>query len=434
MPLDKLDLVNAEGLSPMEIAMFVWEFPPRLVGGLGTYAMEITQQLVRLGHDVTVFTMNNGSLLTRDVWSGVEVHRPETVNITEALPTQIVEDLKKRGPDLRFFSDIFAYNILAASKMVNELVKKEGRQFDIIVAHDWLSVTGGITAKLELKKPFSFHIHSTERGRAMGGGSQVVADLEYQGGQKSDIVVTVSHAIRDELVGLGFPEAKIRVCANGIDTRKYDPEKASPEEARKVRERYGIGEGENMILFIGRLTSIKGPDRLITAMPHVLRKIPKAKLVIVGLGDLQRYLSDLVAALKLEESVKLRLEFIPEEERILHYAASDICVFPSLYEPFGIVALEAMSMAKPVVVGAAGISGMRELIIPSGPDQCGFHVNQYDPQDIAWGIISTLSDPATSEKLGENGRKRAMEYYTWEAAAKHTLHIYEELLSNSTRR
>ena len=134
-----------------------------------------------------------------------------------------------------------------------------------------------------------------------------------------------------------------------------------------------------MILFVGRLVWIKGVDKLIRAMPQVLQKIPNAKLVVVGLGDMRDYLEGLVRNLHLEDVVKFRFEFIPEEERIAHYAACDVAAFPSLYEPFGIVTLEAMSMEKPVVVGAAGTSGMREIVSISGPDQCGFHINPNDP-------------------------------------------------------
>lgn len=415
----------------MEIAMFVWEFPPRLVGGLGTYASEITQQFVKMGHDVTVFTLNDGNLSTRDVWSGVEVHRPLIVDLLDAFPNFIMEDIKKRGPNVKFFSDIFAYNVLSTSKLVNELIKEEDRSFDIVVSHDWLSIISGVAAKKELKKPFVFHIHSTEKGRTLGGGSQIVSELEHQGGQSADVVVTVSSAMRDELVSQGFAENKIRVCGNGIDVQKYDPRKVSREDVDKIRKIYGIQENDPMILFIGRLFSIKGVDRLIMAMPSILRRAPNVKLVIVGLGEMQKHLTNLVSILNLKDSVKMKFEFISEEERILHYATSDVCVFPSLYEPFGIVCLEAMSMGKPVVVGGAGTSGMREIVVPSGSQQCGFHINQYDPEDIAWGIGCVLADKEAAKRLGENARNRVVEYYTWEKAAKDTLQIYNEVLNNS---
>ena len=112
---------------------------------------------------------------------------------------------------------------------------------------------------------------------------------------------------------------------------------------RRIREKYGIKDDEFMILFLGRLVRVKGVDKLIMAMPHIISKIPKAKLVIVGVGDLQEYLTNLTRMTKLDEYVKFCFDFIPEEERIQHYAACDIAVFPSHYEPFGIVALEAMA-------------------------------------------------------------------------------------------
>lgn len=414
----------------MEIAMFVWEFQPRIVGGLGTYASEIAPQYVKMGHDVTVFTLNGGKIPERDVWSGVEVYRPHTVDILNALPAFVIEDIRKRGADLKFFSDIYAYNALSAYKLVYELVKKEQRSFNIIVAHDWLSVMGGVTAKRELKKPFVFHLHSTEKGRNLGAGSQILRDLEREGGQAADSIVTVSSAMRDELIGLGFDEGKIQVCANGIDIQKYDPERVSKEDVEKTRQRYGMKPDEPMILFIGRLIPIKGVDKLILAMPKILQEYPKAKLVVVGIGDLQSHLTSLVKSLKIQDSVKFRFEFIPEEERILHYAACNLAVFPSLYEPFGIVCLEAMSMSKPVVVGAAGTTGMKDIVISNGPQQCGFHVNQFEPRDIAWGVSCALSDSDASRRFGENARRRVVEHYTWEKAAKNTIQVYENVLKN----
>jgi glycosyltransferase involved in cell wall biosynthesis len=126
-----------------------------------------------------------------------------------------------------------------------------------------------------------------------------------------------------------------------------------------------------MILFLGRLVGVKGIDKLIMSMPHILPKFPNAKLVIVGVGELQEYLQNLVKTIRLDEYVRFRFDFIPEEERILHYAACDVAVFPSFYEPFGIVALEAMAMEKPLWWGAAGVSGMREIVICCGEEQCG---------------------------------------------------------------
>jgi glycosyltransferase involved in cell wall biosynthesis len=412
------------------MAILVYEYPPKIVGGLGTYAAEITRKFVLLDNDVTVFTMNDdtGSLPTRELWRGIEIHRPIHIDISDSLPDVVAEDVKKWGRGLQLFAKLLMYNYLTASKLVNDLVRSEDFRYDIVIAHDWLSVIGGTAIKRELGLPFVFHVHSTEKGRTLGNGSDVIYNIELRGGQMADMIVTVSNAMRDELITLGFPAEKIRVIYNGVDPEKYSPQQVSKEKVHEIRQRYGLKEDDLMILFLGRLVWVKGVDKLIGAMPHVLQKIPNAKLVIVGLGEMRDYLEKMAQNLRLQDIVKFRFEFLPEEERIAHYAACDVAVFPSLYEPFGIVALEAMSMEKPVVVGASGVSGMREIVIPAGQDQCGFHVNPNDPPDIAWGIINALQDPERKNWLGQNGRKRVLQYFTWDLIAKKTVDAYKELL------
>jgi glycosyltransferase involved in cell wall biosynthesis len=162
-------------------------------------------------------------------------------------------------------------------------------------------------------------------------------------------------------------------------------------------------------------------------MPLILRENPKTKLVILGKGEEQKDIVGTANRFGIGDKVMYRFEFVPEEERILHYAASDVCVFPSIYEPFGIVSLEAMSMAKPIVVGARGVVGFREQVIPSGPDQNGVHVNGNDPSDIAWGVEQVLKDPDQAQIWGENGRKRVLQYFTWDKVAEHTVQIYQAI-------
>ncbi len=410
--------------------MLVYEYPPKIVGGLGTYAAEITRKFVLMDHDVTVFTMNDdqGSLPTREIWRGIEIHRPLHIDVSDSLPDVVADDVKKWGRGIQLFSKILVYNYLSASKIVNELIRKEGFKYDIVVAHDWLSVIAGVTIKKETGLPLVFHVHSTEKGRTLGNGSEVVSNIELRGAKAADVIITVSYAMKDELISLGFPKDKIEVCYNGVDPQKYNPENVKAEEIKKLREFYGLKEDDIMILFIGRLVGVKGVDKLVMAMPHVLSSHPKAKLVIVGVGDMQEYLKNLVNILKLQDVVRFNFNFVSEEERILHYAACDVTVFPSLYEPFGIVALEAMSMERPVVVGAAGVSGLREIVIPSGEDQCGYHVNGNNPADIAWGINNVLESEEKRRWLGKNGRKRVLNEFTWDKIAERTIAIYERVL------
>ena len=414
----------------MKIAVLVYEYPPKIVGGLGTYAAEITRKFVLTDHDVTVFTMNDdaGTLPTREIWRGIEIHRPLHLDVSDSLPDVIAEDIRKWGRGIHLFGKLLVYNYLTAAKLINELIKKEGMNFDIVVAHDWLSVMGGVTVKKESGLPLAFHVHSTEQGRTLGNGSSVVSNIEMRGGKVADLIVTVSYAMKDELIQLGFPREKIQVSHNGVDPQKYTPEGISAEQTAKIRESYGLKDTDFMILFLGRLVGVKGVDKLIMAMPHILAKYPNARLVIVGVGDLQEYLTNLVRTIRMDEYVKFRFDFISEEERILHYAACDVAAFPSLYEPFGIVALEAMSMEKPVVVGAAGVSGMREIVICCGEEQCGYHVDPNNPSDIAWGIMSALETPERRKWLGKNGRKRVLKDFTWTRIAEKTIQLYETVL------
>ena len=412
---------------PLKIGFFVWEYPPKLVGGLGTYAEYITREFVGLGHDVTVFTLNPGNLKTREVFKGVEIHRPMIADASNVFPMFVTEDLKRWGTNIRFFNDLFIYNILSATKLINQLIKKENCHFDIVCVHDWLSSISGVIVKNETKVPVVFHVHSTEFGRSGGQGSAVVSHLELATAEVADRIITVSQAMREDLARHGWPSSKISVVWNGVDPDRYDPAKCDEEDVGKLREKYGIKEDECMLLFLGRLTWVKGVRNLVQAMPLILEEYPKTKLVILGKGEQQGDITETARRLGIGDNVICNFEFVPEEERILHYAAADVCIFPSTYEPFGIVSLEAMSMAKPIVVGAHGVVGFREQVIASGSDQNGIHVNGEDAADIAWGVKQVLKDPEKARKWGQEGRKRVRRYFTWKKAAVQTLQIYQAL-------
>ena len=415
----------------MRIGFFVWEYPPAIVGGLGTYADYITREFVSMGNDVTVFTLNPGTLKTRQVQKGVEVHRPLIADASNFLPVFVVDDLKRWGTNIRLFNDILIYNTLSATKFVNSMIKKEGCKFDVVCVHDWLSSMAGLMIKNETKIPVVFHVHSTEWGRSGGPGSEVVSHLEWATSQEVDKIITVSHSMQEDLTRHGWPKSRISVVWNGVDPKRYDPKNCDAEEVNAVRRRYGISPDEKMILFIGRLTWVKGVTNLVQAMPTVLAEYPRTKLVILGKGEQQNDIVEAANRLGIGNKVICRFEFVPEEERILNYSAADLCIFPSTYEPFGIVSLEAMAMGKPLVVGAKGVVGFKEQVMSSGPEQNGVHVDGGNPGDIAWGIREILSDPDRAKQWGENGRKRVLKYFTWRKVAEQTLQIYESLQNSS---
>ncbi|MEM0481026.1 MAG: glycosyltransferase family 4 protein [Candidatus Aenigmatarchaeota archaeon] len=411
----------------MNIAFFCYEYYPLLVGGLGTYAIEVTRKFKEFGNEVSVFTLNDGNLKTYEIWNGIEIHRPMLVDVMDIFPYVVKEDLRRWSWHLKFFADIYTYNILSSTKFVNLLIKKEKRKFDIISFHDWLSAFAGIISKKNTNLPAVFHIHSVEEQRSLGSGSETIKEIEKLAAKHADKIITVSYSMKDFLISLGYPKEKIEVVYNGIDTEKYSLKNVNWKLVEELRKRYKI-ENQTVIFFIGRLTWIKGVYNLIRAMSYVVKDFPNVKLIMLGKGESFNDLLQLRQQLGLEKYIEIRSEWVSEEERIAHYALADLCVFPSINEPFGIVSLEAMSMEKPVVVGAKNVNGLKEQVIPSGENRCGVHVNGEDPQDIAWGIKVVLENLDEAKKWGKNGRKRVEENFKIEYTVKKTLEIYQSLL------
>ncbi len=407
----------------MKIAYFVPEYTPRIVGGLGTYAQYMCPALADLGHEVTIFALNDGTLKTQENIGGVDIYRPMTTNLPKGVLESVVpNDMHHWG-----IPEIVLYNIFSASKFI-DLIKIDGKQFDIIVVHDWLSGISGMIAGSNTELPLVFHLHSTERGRAMGNGSQRIASIEWKTGEAAQRIITVSFAMQEDLINQGFDPGKIRVCWNGVDIQKYDPKKVSDEERLDTRRKYQIEDDEKMLLFIGRLIPVKGAIELIESM--TMLKDPKVKLVILGQGGLEESVTNLISQLELKDKIKTCFEFVSEKERIRHLAACDIAIFPSKYEPFGIVALEAMAMEKPVIVGASGISGFREIVVSSGDYRTGAHVNGQNPADIfEWGLnpLLSLSQEELME-MGKRGRERVEKYFSWARIADQTAEIYAQTI------
>jgi glycosyltransferase involved in cell wall biosynthesis len=413
----------------MKIACFVDEFPPFFRGGLGTYATGICRQYLKSGHSVTVFSRNRGNDPVSDTWSGAAVYRPRLMKCSDIFsiihPAEIAT-WDENGQE--FFAETMLYNLLSAQELVNTQVHRDNRHFDLLVSHDWLAAPAGIIARQNLGLPFVFHFHSTEQGRNPAG-SPTIREIERLSATLADRIVTVSYAMRDELVSLGYPHEKISVIHNGVDESIYNATRFPPRQVEAFREKIGVGSSP-LIFFIGRLTWVKGADMLLLAMPRIIQEIPEAKLVMIGAGEMEEILRRMVRDLHLGEHVILHAGIVPEEERLRYYATADVCVFPSKYEPFGIVCTEAMSMGKPVVVGACGTSGFREQVVPGGDGICGYHINPYDPGDIATYVTDILKRPELAAAMGKNGRRRVEEHFTWHTAAEKTMEVYQGLVDS----
>ncbi len=396
----------------MRIHVFVDEFPPFLRGGLGTYAMEMTKKLARK-NNVCVFTRGNDKIPRFEWWHGAGVIRAPNIS-PDCYPSFLPPHVRmwdRNGQ--RFYAETLFYNLLSASLSI-QLGKTE--RPDVIAAHDWLSFPAGIISSGNVGAPLVAHFHSTEYGR-IATPSPAVCEIEKEGVNRAKTVITVSYAMKEEIEKY-YQAKNVEVVYNGVDVDKYSPDRFDREKVENFRRRFAR-EDEKIVLFLGRLTWVKGIDSLIRAMPEIERECGNVRLIVVGKGELEEEVSRLVRDLKLNAC--LRFEYVSEEERILHYLSSDVVVIPSRYEPFGIVCTEAMALEKPVVVGAKGTSGLREQVI-SG--ETGYHINPDDPHDIAVYTSILLNDDELRKKMGKKARKRVLENFTWDVCVEKTEEVY----------
>ncbi len=403
----------------MRIAYLSVEFPPRIFGGLGVYVDEISHEMVSIGESISVFTLGDGDLARYQDMNGVEVFRMNPVALRDGLDVFFSQETLSWGDGLRFLEDLISLNQLSAGCIM------DNGPFDLCVAQDWLGLLGGMAVQRE-GVPLIYHVHGLEVGRSDNPNPQIVA-LERRGGEVADGVITVSEAMKREMTRMGTPAEKISVCYHGVNADFFSPARVNPEDLALLRKRYGFSEDDIIILFVGRLEPVKGVRELFSVFPRVKACHDKARLLVVGRGSLEGYAAE-EAKRQGNGSVTLVTDFLDPMEKRLHYALADLCVFPSIYEPFGIVALEAAAMGKPAVVGAAGTSGLAEIVDnPAAERPTGVHVNARDPSDIAWGINLALEDPEKLASWGKNARKRAQEEFTWRKAAERTLAIYREI-------
>jgi glycosyltransferase involved in cell wall biosynthesis len=402
----------------MRIAYMSLEFPPRIFGGLGVYVDEISREMVSLGESISVFTLGDGTLKRYQDMNGVEVFRMYPVPIRDGLDIFFSSQTLAWGEGLRFLEDLISLNQLCAASVM------ENGPFQLCVAHDWLSLLGGMAVKRE-GLPMIYHVHGLEIGRTDTPNPQLVA-LEKKGADAADLVITVSEAMKQELVSLGVAAEKIRVCYHGVDAEFFNPDRADAKRLAELKEKYGFASDDIIVLFMGRLEPVKGVVQLFSAIAQVQAKHPRIKLLAVGKGSLESWAASEAKRLG---CVTLVTDFLDGEEKMLTYFLADLCVFPSIYEPFGIVALEAAAMGKAAVVGASGTSGLGEIVKNPGDERpTGVHVNARDPNDIAWGINVALEDMDRLKSWGENARARVLEEFTWQKAAERTLVIYKEVV------
>jgi glycosyltransferase involved in cell wall biosynthesis len=386
----------------MKIGTLSWEFPPRVVGGIARHCEGLAKAQVQQGHDVHLFTLDFPGSPEYEEMDGIKVYRAST---------------ELGHPN--FLTWVLLFNHFLSKKMADITEKVE---FDVMHVHDWLAAFSGITFKHYTKKPMILTVHSTEIGRAQGlhsADSFSINGIEWWATYEADRVIVCSHSMKDEICNhFNLPAKKVDVIPNAIDAAAYQ----IPVDRGDVRQRYGVGWGEKLVLCVGRLVPQKGIEYFIRAIPQIARQHPEAKYVIVGEGWSRDLLEAEARASGHADKIQFT-GFASDKEVINLMTSADVLVVPSIYEPFGIVALEGMATGVPVV--ASQVGGLAEVI---DHEKTGIFVYPRSPDSIAWGIGKVLSDPDHAKCLTKNAKEKLHKAYSWEAVAMKTVEVYKKVV------
>ena len=387
----------------MKILMLTWEYPPRVVGGISRVVHDLSHRLIKDGHEVTVVTYKEGDVEDFENDGGVKVYRVNNYMIN---PNNFIDWIMQLN-----------FNLVAKA---TEIINKEG-PFDVIHAHDWLVTYAAKTLKDSYKIPIIATIHATESGRNSGIHDEVqryINDTEWLLTYEATEVIVNSNYMKNELQRLfGLPYEKINVVPNGVNLNLYN----GVEKDYDFRRQYAA-DNEKIILYVGRLVYEKGIQNLIAAMPKILNGYHDSKLVIAGRGGMIDELRDEVRRLGIENKVYFT-GYLSLDKVTKMYKCADVAVFPSTYEPFGVVALEGMLSGTPVVVSDVG--GLNEIVDHRVNGMKSYAGN---PNSIADSILELLFNPGLCEEVAKNAKAKVKTQYNWNKIAQDTHFIYQKAI------
>lgn len=393
----------------MRIVMLSWEYPPKIVGGIARHVEEISWALAKSGVEVHVVTCEFPGAPDEEVFNDVFIHR-----VTPYQPTDnFVHWVHQLNAAMRDRAEALLREWSAGYKK---------RELILLHAHDWLAYFAGRELKHQFKLPLVATIHATEFGRNHGihdDGQRYIHSIEWQLVYEAWRVIVCSSFMKGEVgYALSAPDDKVDIIPNGVHSEKFQFEFPADETAA-FRAQFAAPE-EKLILFVGRLVREKGVEVLIEALPKVRAGYHDAKLVIVG-GGYRDHLVQLAEACGVARHIYFT-GFLADESLLKLYKVIDVACFPSLYEPFGIVALEAMAAGVPVVVSDAG--GFYEMV---EPDRTGTVTWAGNRESLAWGLLRVLHDPDHARWMAEQAAKRVAADFNWKRIAAMTRSVYERV-------
>ena len=388
----------------MKILALAWEFPPRIVGGIARHVAELYPEIAKLGYEIHLLTVEFGSAPKYEVIEGIHLYRCHVAH----------------GND--FFHWVVNMN-QSMGKRGGEILAKHN-DFQLIHAHDWLVGDAAVSLKYHFKIPLVATIHATEYGRYNGihnAKQQYINGKEKLLAHEAWRIIVCSQYMRQEIQRVfKSPADKIDVVYNGIRPEKKHHDR---EFDRAGFRRRFANDTEKIVYYVGRMTYEKGIFVLLNAAPQILEAMGgKVKFVIIGGGN-TNYLKRQAFNLGITQKCYFT-GFMSDRDLDKFQTIADCAVFPSLYEPFGIVALESFAARVPVVVSNTG--GLPEVV---SHDETGVVTLANDPDSLTWGVLKVLKHPDYCQYLVKNAYKCLSERFNWVNLAQQTIKIYTRVVN-----
>jgi glycogen(starch) synthase len=388
----------------MRVLVLSWEYPPVVEGGLARHVRKLSEALVALGVEVHVLTRGDRTLELEDLREGVVVHRvreaprPRELNRFVAWVEHMNADMLAAGVEL-------------------------GDRFepDLVAGHDWLVAVAGAHLADRFRSPLVMTIHATEYGRHQGWVAEHpqswIHGIERWITHRADRVIACSHYMHGHVADVfGLQENRIAVIPNGIDPVDLQP----VEDLTALRARFARPD-EKLVLLVGRLVYEKGFQLALEALSPILQRLAGVRFLVAGSGTYEHQLKVQAQSAGLSEH-GVFLGWIGDD--VLHslYRIADLCVVPSIYEPFGLVALEAMASGCPCIVADTG--GLRE-VVPAG-GRVGLRFNGGDADHLGVMIERLLTDQPLRDRLVAEASEHVLRF-DWSDVARQTLALYGRL-------
>lgn len=387
----------------MRILILSWEYPPLIEGGLARHVRKLAENLVGLGVEVHVLTRGDERVADAEIAAGVHVHRVREPGRPRDLG-EFVTWIEHMNTDM-----------LSAGIALGERI-----DFDLVHGHDWLVASAGDHLAKRLGCPLVMTIHATEYGRHQGWVDKHpqshIHGIEKWIVNRADAVIACSAYMREHIADIyAVDEAAVEVIPNGIDPGDLQP----VGDLDELRASFAAPD-ERLVLLVGRLVYEKGFQIALEALPGLIERVGKLRFIVAGSGTHE-------AELKAQAE---RLGLMPHGtfvgwigDDVLHslYRISDLTVVPSIYEPFGLVALEAMASGCPCIVADTG--GLRE-VVPN--EDVGLRFRSRDPESLAAMAERVLTDAELRDRLVTEASDHVLTF-DWLDVARKTLVLYERL-------